>query len=87
MKLVPNKEIREAFLRSGLQAADVANFCGWLRKNGMPDTTKLNRSLGIESQKNKDGTHYRNTRMAEQSALEVIEALNLDPVDFRDSDL
>lgn len=84
MQLVPNKELREAFIRSGLTTMDVANFCGWLRKSGKPDATKVGRALGILEQRNRNGRMYTNTRTSEEIALKIIKALNLDPVDFRD---
>lgn len=84
---VPNHEIREAFLRSGLNVNDVANFCGWLKKNGMPDTTRVSRMLGLSDYSNKKGEKIRNKSMHENSAYAIIQALNLDPVDFRDSGL
>jgi hypothetical protein len=83
MNLVPNKELREAFLRSGLSSHVVAEFAGWFRKNGEPDTAKLLRSLGIASYNSHNG-RITNKRMTEENALDVIRALNLDPVDFRD---
>lgn len=83
MKLVPNAELREAFLRSGEAASSVAAFAGWVTKSGKPNTTKLFRALGIHDQMD-NGRRYFNTRISEKSALELIEALNLDPVDFRD---
>lgn len=81
---VPNKELREAFLRSNMTAHDIALFCGWVKKSGTPDTTKLMRSLGLNSHKDKSGKVRTNTNMQEKTALKIIKALNLDPVDFRD---
>jgi hypothetical protein len=84
---VPNAEIREAFLRSGVNVNDIANFCGWLKKDGMPDTTKVSRMLGLTHYQSKKGTSVKNTHMHESNAYQIIRALNLDPVDFRDSGL
>lgn len=80
---VPNKELREAFLRSGLNVNDVARFCGRFKKNGMPETTGINRALGLVPQVSKGRTYY-NTHIQDETALKIIRALNLDPVDFRD---
>lgn len=86
--LVPNKEIREAFIRSGLNVNDVANFCGWLKNDGMPDTTRVGRMLGlVEATNKRGGGKYFQNQMAESSALQIIEAIGLDPVDFRESGL
>jgi len=82
---VPNQPIREAFLRSGLSSYDVAAFCGWLKmkrgKLGAPDTSKVERCLGLRAA---SGSSIFNKSMTEKNAIELIEALNLDPVDFRD---
>lgn len=87
MGMVPNKEIREAFLRSALSASDVANYCGWFRgKYKQADDTRVNRALGLMKVKNKSGYAF-NKRMHEETALKIIEAMNYDPVDFRDTGL
>jgi len=78
---VPNQPIREAFLRSGLTTYDVALFCKWVKgKQKSPDTTRVERYLGLKAMK---GVRF-NVSIAEHNALKIIEALNLDPVDFRD---
>ncbi len=81
---VPNKPIREAFLRSGLSTYDVALFCDWLKgKAKHPDTSKVERMLGLREYKS-HGRIIKNSSMAEHNALKVVEAIGLDPVDFRE---
>lgn len=84
---VSNKEIREAFLRSGLSTYDVASYIGWFKGKGNgigPDTSRVERILGLRTYKNGHGRMCTNVSMSEENALKVIEALNFDPVDFRE---
>lgn len=78
---MPNQPIREAFLRSGLTTYEVAMFCKWFKgKHKSPDTTRVERYLGLRAVKEKKF----NVSLAEHNALPIIEAIGLDPVDFRD---
>jgi hypothetical protein len=82
---VPNKEIREAFLRSGLTSAQVAAFCGWMRgKSPRPDTTRVERALGLKTTISGTGRVTINRSVSYDNAIKLIQAMNYDPVDFRD---
>lgn len=89
MDLVPNREIREAVLRSGVSLFDIAAFCGWLKPDGKPDTTKITRLLGLAycTDNRVGAAKYKRENMSVTNALAIIKAINLDPVDFRDSGL
>ena len=81
---VPNESIREAVIRSGVSCYEIAAFIGWSRKNGVPDITRVERYLGMKPWKNRKGEQQYSRSMAEKNALKIIEAINLDPVDFRE---
>lgn len=85
MARVPNKEIREAFLRSGYGINDVCRWAGWLKKNGAPDVTSFGRALGLLPNYNhRSKKKHFQKNINETTALRIIEALGLDPVDFRE---
>lgn len=80
-KMVPNKPLREAFEQSGLTPQQLACFLGKERISGghaCGDGGEVRRTLGIRKD---SGGKYRQF-MSEEKALEYIEALNMDPVDF-----
>jgi hypothetical protein len=82
---VPNAPIREAFIKSGISAYDLAGFCGWAKgKDGTPDGSRVERLLGLRPYKNGHGRLSTNVSMSEENALKIIEALHYDPVDFRE---
>lgn len=80
---VPNETIREAVIRSGVSCYQIAAFVGWGKDSG-PDVTRVERYLGIKPWKNRKGEYQYSRSMAEANALKIIEAINLDPVDFRE---
>jgi hypothetical protein len=82
---VPNAPIREAFIKSGISTYDLASFIGWIKGAGKePDTTRVERALGLRSYKNGKGESTTNISISEENALKIIEAIHYDPVDFRE---
>ena len=76
---VPVAPIAEAFARSGVTASELARRLGWVR----PDTTRVRRQLGQLPDFN--GRGYPITpreTMSYTRALEIAEALGIDPVDL-----
>ena len=75
---VSTDRIREAFERSGVSASELALRLGWLR----PDSARVSRQLGIAFDRNGHGSPIRNRgMMSYERALEICEALGIDPVD------
>ena len=86
---VPNDQIREAFLRSGLSASEVAIRCGWYIGGNQTegDSTKVRRALGIApSISVTKYDRYRRTQMtvSEADAVLILRAIDVAP---RDVDL
>lgn len=82
---VPNAPIREAFIKSGISTYDLASHIGWIKgTQGGPDTSRVERLLGLRAYKNGRGRKSTNVSMSEKNALIIIKALHYDPVDFRE---
>jgi hypothetical protein len=69
---VPVAPLREAFLRSGLTATEVARAAGWVRHQA--DCARVARSLGLRG--SQEFVTYAN-------ALVLADAIGVDPVDVR----
>lgn len=75
MARVSNAPFREAFLRQRIPLKTLAAYAGM-------DDTACGRALGVSPLKDKRrGETYYNARMEERTALKIMHALNLDPVD------
>lgn len=82
---VDNTPIREAFMKSGISSYELAAYMGWTKdKEGKPDPTRVERVLGLRPYKTGRGKLSTNVSMSEKNALQIIEALHYDPVDFRE---
>jgi hypothetical protein len=79
---VPNDGLRDAFVRSGLGASEVARRAGWLRPNGLVDDARVRTVLGLRATSSHGG-RYRSVRkaMSREDALALCRALHVDPVD------
>jgi hypothetical protein len=75
---VPVAPLREAFLRSGVTAYELARRLGWTK----PDPDRVEKQLGLRRDTNGHGssTTLRGTT-SQARALEIIRALDIDPVD------
>jgi len=75
---VPIAPLREAFLRSDTSVQELARRLGWMR----PDGYRVQRQLGIRPGSNGHGYPAREREtMSYERALEICEALGIDPVD------
>jgi len=75
---VPVGPLREAFLTSGISAAELARRLGWTR----PDTVRVARQLGLRHNHHGHGSRpYLRETTSHERALEILEALGIDPVD------
>ena len=81
---VPNQRIREAVIESGVSTYQLCQFIGWLRGNGSPDTTRIERVLGLKPWRGRNGEIRYSRSIKEENAITIIEAIHLDPVDFTD---
>lgn len=82
---VPVEPIRRAVLGSPLTLSEVAYACGWVRPprpgetRSYADTARLKRALGMIG----SGRYMRpNQAMRQRTALNIIQALGHDPVDY-----
>ena len=74
---VPVDGLREAFERSGLTSGELARRLGWTK----PDGYRVYRQLGLTAHHTHRGrVEYRQT-MSYRRALEIAQALGVDPVD------
>jgi len=75
---VPLEPLRDAFLRSGVSASELARRLGWVR----PDSERVRRSLGLKLDQNSRGypPRLRETTSYER-ALAIADALGIDPSD------
>jgi hypothetical protein len=75
---VPVEPLRAAFLRSGVTAAELCRWLGWLRPDGGPDTSRLRRALGLLP-----STSHGQTKMAKRIGIDraalLADALSVDP--------
>lgn len=79
---IPTQILREALERSGMTVVELARALDWNDNRGFPDTHRLRRQLGLSWQQ--DGRGYRTYRRTVnyQRAVEIIQAMGFDPVDF-----
>jgi hypothetical protein len=83
---VPVAPLREAFLRSGVTATEVARVFGWLRSRKgrrghryvVADSTRVLRTLGLASYWSKGGVYVR-TYVGEERAAELARAIGVAP--------
>jgi hypothetical protein len=77
--------LREAFLRSGLTAGDVARVLGWRAagsQRGRADSQRVKRYLGITPYPGTRGYPPRlRERFSYEMAVKLAEAIGVDPVD------
>ena len=83
---VPNARLRQEFLRlrraGHLDANLVAIRLGWMHADGRADTTRVLRVLGLSRWAGgKTSKGYLMKNVDRQRAVEMAEALGLDPVD------
>ena len=82
--VIPVEVLQEKFLDSGLTAVELAQRLGWTRDHGRrADGERVRRYLGLIQQPGGKGrvAKYK-VRMYDSTALEIAEALGLDPVDI-----
>jgi hypothetical protein len=76
--------LREAFLRSGLTAGDVARTLGWTRTNygrRVNDSGRVKRYLGISPCQGGGQAPRLRERCSYKTAVMLAEAIGVDPVD------
>lgn len=87
--LTPVGPIRDAFLRlasrNEVTAWDLAYRLGWERVSTssgrrVPDVDRVRQSLGLVKQPSR-GQNYVRQSIREQTAVAIVEAMGLDPVD------
>jgi len=74
---VPVAPLRKALLESGVSTSELARRLGWVR----PDSSRVARQLGILSNVDSTGRSYVRETTSYERALEICEALGIDPVD------
>jgi len=74
---VPVAPLRQALLDSGVTTSELARRLGWVR----PDTVRVARQLGILPNIDGTGRSYTRETTSYERALEICEALGIDPVD------
>lgn len=84
---VPNAPIREAFEESGLNAATVCRRLGWVSSSGQPDTSRLQRRLGLRAGMKGGHGPARQSQatwaaVRYETAIAIVRAIDRDPVDF-----
>jgi hypothetical protein len=75
---VPVEPLRDAFLRSGLSAAEVCRWLEWYRPDGGPDTSRFRRALGLLPNSS-HGRSRRARRIGVDRATLIADALSIDP--------
>jgi hypothetical protein len=70
--------LRDAFLRSGLTAAEVCRWLQWHRRDGGPDTSRLRRRLGLLPSTS-HGQRHVSKRIGIDTAALIADALSVDP--------
>lgn len=80
--MVPVELVRDVVERSGTPLDVVAMALGW-EKQGLPDVTRLKRRLGLLAAPCSKGYGTKaQTHMQEATALLIIDAAGMDPVDI-----
>lgn len=74
---VPVDTIRQALKDSGMSQRELARNLGWFRYQ--PNTDKVRRSLGLAGS---GGGKPRQSHVTYERALELIEGMGLDPVEY-----
>jgi hypothetical protein len=75
---IPVGPLRDAFLRSGVSASELARRLGWTR----PDSLRVHRQLGVTIDRNGHGSPVRHREtMSTARAYEILDALGIDPLD------
>lgn len=74
---VENEALREAFLRSGKSLGEVAVACGWVKTSA--DTSRVARALGLIRS---GGDRKVNRTLPYETAVALVRAMDLDPVDY-----
>jgi hypothetical protein len=76
-EMVPNMELKAAYLASSIGISEVARNVGWL-KTGKPDTARTKRALGLIA----NGANKKpQEKITYDNALALTSALGLDPRD------
>lgn len=77
---VPVEPLREAFLRSGVSAYELAIRLGWTRAepSRRPDVTRVKRSLGLMPYRS-NGRRMVRRKVRYERAVELADAMNVDP--------
>lgn len=73
---VSNRPFRERFEESSVTASEVAVRCGWVRKNGVPEASRVTEALGLTSHRKSDPPRKF---MYAKNAKALCDALLLDP--------
>lgn len=79
---VDNAALREAFLRSGRSAADVARAAGWTFESGgriNADTSRVRRALGLIDDVTAGGRRSRRTLIDAETAEILADAIGVAP--------
>jgi hypothetical protein len=85
--LIPNEIIRKAVKRSGISTAEIAWRLGWVEpaRRGCAyiraDGNRVKRRLGMNPYIDRHGSRY-SAMMQERTALKILEAIGIDPVDI-----
>lgn len=76
--MVPNEPLREAFIRSRRTAYSIARDLDWPNGKGY-DSSRVRRTLGLVDEVNGIGKRSTRQTVDERLALQVGDALGLDP--------
>lgn len=78
--LVRTDAFKKAFLESGLTARELAEELGWYTKPH-PDGQRVRQALGLVVEHRKGGGSKFRERVHKELALQLCEALGVDPID------
>ena len=81
--------IQKAVLESIEKGNSWTNICkrlGWMETNTKPESSRLQRSIGVRVNVSGRNSHpkvysYMNKQIGDHTAIQIIEAIDLDPVD------